>query len=658
MKGGIKNIVQNNLILSIVTSIIIFLLLWIFWAILSSQNTSFQYWFSSLRNHIPVTREVSDNIIVVEIDNKTYNSLGFPMDRAQYAPVLNNLVDVWVSAIGIDIIFEDPSNSSSDNTFAQAIATSQKTLLGFSSIDNKPWVIYAPFKQGIVNTWFFDLELDRIWWVHEIITQKKLRDKKIYTYFPISVLQQSQPQLKVPTDKILINFLPRRSFNRVSFLDVADINQLKILSKKINFQNAIVLVWITADGTKDVFKTPNGQDYGVYVHANTINTILQWYYSQYFNPFIERILLLLCLILGCYLNFTRRWWSLILSNIAVVVIFLLILQMIILLGTNLIPNFYIEFLFGLVLTLILSNIVKYIFENKDKKKLHNALWEYVSKEVSAEILWWTWEVNFDGESKRIAMFFSDIEWFTSISEKFTPEKLVFFLREYLGLMSNIIMDQRWFINKYEWDAIMALWGAFGKNDNIVYNACLSALQQQKSLSKLNESWTKNGDFDVFKVRMGIHVWEAILGNIGATGRKLEFTALWDNVNLSSRLEWINKFYNTYICVSQDVYNEVWDDFEFRYLDNIKVKWKNKPIKIYELLSIKWKIDADRIEMIDKFNSAIELYYRQDFTQALDIFTQLESLWDGPSHTYMQRCSNFIQNPPGDDWDKIWIFSSK
>jgi|GEM_PF-3883698 len=91
MKGGIKNITQNNFVLSITTSVIIFCILWLLSATLAAQNTSFQYWFSSLRNHIPVSREVESSIIVVEIDSKTYNTLGFPMDRSEYGPVIDNL---------------------------------------------------------------------------------------------------------------------------------------------------------------------------------------------------------------------------------------------------------------------------------------------------------------------------------------------------------------------------------------------------------------------------------------------------------------------------------------------------------------------------------------------------------------------------------------
>ncbi len=176
------------------------------------------------------------------------------------------------------------------------------------------------------------------------------------------------------------------------------------------------------------------------------------------------------------------------------------------------------------------------------------------------------------KKKKLAIYFSDIEWFTTISEKFEPEDLVWFLREYLSEMSDIIMDENWFINKYEWDAIMALWWSFIEYDKWAYYSCLSAIKQQALLKTLNNDW-KERWFAEIKVRIWIHTWEAIVWNIGSTWRKMEYTALWDSVNLASRLEWVNKFYWTYICVSEDIYIETAEYFEFRYLDIIKVKWK-------------------------------------------------------------------------------------
>mgnify|MGYP001954213038 CR=1 FL=1 len=113
-----------------------------------------------------------------------------------------------------------------------------------------------------------------------------------------------------------------------------------------------------------------------------------------------------------------------------------------------------------------------------------------------------------------------------------------------------------------------------------------------------------------------------------------------------------------MCVSEDVYNVVEKDFDFRYLDNIRVKWKNTAIKIYELLSLKGKTIAEHRSMIDQFTKGLDLYYRQNFIEADAIFSKLAKLWDGPSKTYSQRCKDFIQNTPGEDWDKIWTFSSK
>jgi adenylate cyclase len=139
---------------------------------------------------------------------------------------------------------------------------------------------------------------------------------------------------------------------------------------------------------------------------------------------------------------------------------------------------------------------------------------------------------------------------------------------------------------------------------------------------------------------------------------MEFTAIWDSVNLASRLEWVNKQYGTYICVSHDVFVDVKNHFEFRYLDTIRVKWKNIWIKIYELICLKWKLDIKRKDIFSKFDNAITLYKSKDFISALDIFKKLESFWDSPSSTYKKRCEEYIQNPPKNNWDGIYSMKTK
>jgi adenylate cyclase len=224
-------------------------------------------------------------------------------------------------------------------------------------------------------------------------------------------------------------------------------------------------------------------------------------------------------------------------------------------------------------------------------------------------------------------------------------------------MSNIIMDEKWFINKYEWDAIIALWWVFWKDSMESYQICLSSLEQQKRLKELNIEWWKRW-FAEIKTRIWIHYWHAIIWNIWAEWRKMEFTALWDNVNLASRLEWVNKFYWTNICASEDIYKLEKEHFEFRYLDKIRVKWKENSIDIYELIALKWELSNKQKDLYLKFEEAIELYKDMKFEEAWKVFTLLSKWWDNPSTTYKQRCEVFQKKSPKADWDRIWTMDDK
>ena len=309
------------------------------------------------------------------------------------------------------------------------------------------------------------------------------------------------------------------------------------------------------------------------------------------------------------------------------------------------------------MSITISNIVKYLIENKSKKKLVKALSEYISGDIAKKILNTTDGVKLEWDKKDISIFFSDIAWFTGISEKFDAQELVEFLREYLWEMSRIIMDEKWFINKYEWDAIMALFWVFGYEETSNYDNCKTALLQQQTLNKLNANWKEQYN-ETLSVRMWLHFWEAIIWNIWAVWRKMEFTALWDSVNLASRLEWVNKFYSTDICVSEVIYEDQKENFEFRKLDKIRVKWKNNSLTIYELIGFKDKISDLKIDIRIWFEKALELYFNWEFKKAWEIFKKLWELWDKPSLVFTRRCFKFEITPPKSDWGGIWNMNEK
>lgn len=688
----------------------------------NKEYQRFYYWLSndlySSKNIVVV--EIDEDTLSWRRDANNKISLEwlwqFPFDRKYYWKVIDNLLNDWANIIALDIIFWEKSwDWISDDILSESIKKAWNVILW--SWTDSDWTLrhsYEKFSKHIYNEWYFLSVLDNyiLYWFkpfywfkssnkledHFIIAIIKWYYSKIYNdtnlldikpeLYKDKVKYWDKIELILPykyTDKeleiakkmsnwelinqeenkynydilsirnkenILINFLPASEFNRLSFLDVYYWKYHKSL-----IEDKIVLIWFAVSWKKDdLFNTPIWSQFWVFTHANAINTILTNNFIKYLDLKIEYLLVFLLIIVSVYFNISKSSKVLIFSNISIISIFILFILFSLIYSEYLL-NYPTEIGFSFFISLVVSNILKYYIENRNKTKLNKALSEYVAEDVANEILSWDWKVNLNWENKIISIFFSDIEWFTSISEKFSPEELVSFLRDYISEMSNIIMDQWWFINKYEWDAIMALWWVFSSNWDETYKICFSAIEQQKTLKNLNIKWQNKLWLNI-KVRMWIHIWNAIIWNIWAKWRKMEFTALWDNVNIASRLESVNKYYWTYLCVSEYIYEKEKENFEFRYLDNIKVKWKDKPLKIYELLCLKWNLSQEEIELFSKYKIAINIYNEMKFTEALKIFEELVNLWDKPSKTYIERCEFYIKNSPWKDWNWVWTMTSK
>ncbi|MFK7779541.1 MAG: adenylate/guanylate cyclase domain-containing protein, partial [Candidatus Gracilibacteria bacterium] len=487
---------KNRNGLAVLLSIIIFGIVFIisrasFLYILDKNVGDLYFTFSD----IPVNKD----IVIVEIDEDTLsgrkNSIGditleglgrFPFDRKYYGTVIDNLNNAGAAVIALDIILGEKSNDKSDDILSESIKNAGNVIMGLWT-DSAGYIQspYEKFGKHMLVSGFFAPELDKITdTVYSIEPIKQFEgSNNIYNHFSIAIIKGfyskiyddekylneqiiSRPDKFIIANKlelikaeknkneVLINYTDSHKFTKVSFLDV----YLGQIDENL-FKDKIIIVGPTAKGIKDVFNTPIGIEYGVYTHANMINTILTKSGIKYFDKNIEWLMIFLLIIVSVYFNISRSSYVLLFSNVALVSLFLIGIIFIPLITSTLF-NYSIEFTIALVISLALSNIVKYLVENKNKIKLNKALSEYVSEDVAKEILSGEGKINLDGENKDVAIFFSDIEGFTSISEKFGAEELVGFLREYLSEMSNIIMDEKGFVNKYEGDAIMALWGVF------------------------------------------------------------------------------------------------------------------------------------------------------------------------------------------------------
>ncbi len=313
---------------------------------------------------------------------------------------------------------------------------------------------------------------------------------------------------------------------------------------------------------------------------------------------------------------------------------------------------------GQVGVFILASVLNYYGEGREKKAVKGAFSRYLSPQVVAQVLEKPELLSLGGSRRVMTAFFSDLAGFTSISETLTPEGLVHLLNRYLSLMTGAILDQGGTLDKFEGDAIMAFWGAPLPQEDHALRACLAALEQQKLMAAFRKE-TAAENLPELHVRMGVNTGPMIVGNMGSEER-FDYTVMGDAVNLASRLEGANKAFGTGIMISETTYAEVRDAVEVRELDLLRVKGKNKPITVYELLSRKGELNPEKAAVVDAFEQGLALYRDLDFPKAEEFFIRALNLdpKDGPSGTYLERCRAYRQTPPPPDWDRVFTLTTK
>jgi adenylate cyclase len=299
-----------------------------------------------------------------------------------------------------------------------------------------------------------------------------------------------------------------------------------------------------------------------------------------------------------------------------------------------------------------------IFEEREKRKIRKTFSQYLSPDVIGLIEKDPQKyVRPGGEMKELTVMFSDIRGFTTISEGLTPGQLVGLLNEYLGEMTEIVFANQGTLDKYIGDAVMAFWGSPYPQEDHAFRACSCALQMIRGLDKLNAKWQAEGRRPL-SIGIGLNTGMLNVGNMGSA-KRLAWTVMGDNVNLASRLEGINKEYQTQIVISEATYRQVSQQFVCRELDKIRVKGKKQPVNIYELLDViseKSKYDS----LLTQFDQAVAAYRSQDWRAAAGKLGQLLAAYpdDGPTQVFLQRAVEFLENAPEPDWDGVYEMKTK
>jgi len=428
------------------------------------------------------------------------------------------------------------------------------------------------------------------------------------------------------------------------------------------FRGKIVLIGATATGIGDIKSTPySGTDYpGIEIHANVIDNLLH-------GNFLQRgahqqlldvvVILLLGVPLGLFMALVPprfMWFGLSLLAPLIWVDYRAFVN-----GWWL--NFSIPAI-TITANVLLVSLYRALVEEKEKRKVRTAFGQYLSPEVVRRLL--KNPQLIEPRKTELSVMFSDIRGFTSISEQLDAQDLAVFLNEYLSEMSGIVLEFSGTLDKYIGDAVMAFWNAPLEVEEHPAKACESALKMMERVRQMQKKWEAEGRPHL-DIGIGINTGNASVGGMGSIQR-YAYTALGDTVNLSSRLEGLNKDYGTHIIVNETTFAATASaGFVFRELDLIRVKGKKLPVTIFELVgrvgeTSEYGPPEAAQTRLEDFRRARELYRERQWEAAQKAFETILATWDGdgPSRTYWKRCQEYLFDEPPSGWDGVFTMTHK
>ncbi len=420
------------------------------------------------------------------------------------------------------------------------------------------------------------------------------------------------------------------------------------------FQGKAVIIGATAPGLLDIRPTPlDGRAPGFRLHATALANLLRNETVRRPPPWLLGALLALLLgglawLLERSRGVTQR--ALVGFAVALLVVAACLLPFAWRVDLPLLPP-----LAGVALLSTWDVWSRYRRARRDKLVIQNAFQNYLSDSLLQQIMERPEALKLGGEKKPVTVFFSDLAGFTSFSETMSPEELVRVLNLYLERMTAILRSHDGYLDKFEGDAIMAFWGAPLAVDDPAGKAMGAALDCQTALARFNDEFSTQG-LPRLAMRIGINSGEVVAGNIGALGRKINYTVIGDAVNLASRLEGINKPYGTSIICGSASRALCPGGMAFRHLDRVRVKGKAIPEEIYEVVGRAGEVGEERRRAIAAFEEALEHYFVGDFARAAPLFARLSGD-DRASALFAQRCRYLIENPP-ERWEGVWTFHEK
>ncbi|MFH1034138.1 MAG: adenylate/guanylate cyclase domain-containing protein [Pseudomonadota bacterium] len=302
------------------------------------------------------------------------------------------------------------------------------------------------------------------------------------------------------------------------------------------------------------------------------------------------------------------------------------------------------------LALLGTMVLNYASEGRQRRFIKRAFRHYLSPEVIEAILADPGQLRLGGQRRELTIFFSDLQGFTSLSEGMDPHDLAALLNDYLSDMTEVILREGGTLDKYEGDAIVAFWNAPLDQPDHALRACRAALGCQSRLAQRQAHYVARAGKPLF-ARIGLNSGPVVVGNLGSRTR-FDYTVLGDAANLASRLEGANKLFGTPLMVSEATWHQAEGALAGRELGRLRVVGRAAPVRVFEPFPLG---DPARSELAQGFAQGLALVEARQWPEALKRFQALAP--DPAAGVYAARCRQLLADP-SQDWDGVWNLTSK
>ncbi len=526
----------------------------------------FYTWNLKLTDALYGGRQPLQNIVIAAIDDKSLQEIGrWPWNRTVYIDLLQHTNSAKI--VAFDIAFFEPTPD--DLLLGEAMRKAGNVIIAREydftrQTELVPTPGFENIQTGMVNIYTDSDGTSRS-------IPLILQDKPALSYMAAQAYIGKEPN--VPEKRLLVNYASGPGAYKI--YSAADIIKGRIASTE--FENAIIFVGATAPDLHDDYIVPTSDGKrmpGVEIHAHALQTILtrQFLTYQSFNV-LAVVILVISLLAGILYSTIKIRYS---APIMTVLALAYIIFSIFIFKKGLITNLVYP-LMAFVLTSLTTISYMAALEAHNKKHILGIFGKYVSKDVVDHLLKNEKSIELGGTEREVTSLFADIRGFTSMSEKMTPQQVIAFLNHYFGDMTDLIFAHEGTLDKYVGDALFALWGSPLPDKDHAYKAVKCALAIQAKLKTQHRK-----DIPPINLGIGICSGPAVVGNMGSKQRQ-EFTAIGDTINTSSRLSGTAS--GGQIMITESTYKMIKDRVEVKKLDPLKVKGKEKPLIVYEVIKL-------------------------------------------------------------------------